>query len=414
MIRIMTSNLPSKFTPYQVFLVIIIPLILFTIVVDFMLLSALSAMLLPALEVTTREFGLLVSAYAFSAGISAFTAAGYADKFDRKQLLLFFYSGFILGVFLSSLANSYTALFLARIITGCFGGVVASICFAIVTDIFAVRQRGRAMGFVQMAFAGGQILGLPAGLYLATHLHWHLSFAAIFFLGLALLFLVYKKMAPVDQHLLEAKATLPLKHVAKALKNWNYLPVFSNNALIVTGDVALMTFGAAFISNNLNIDLEDLPMIYGVAGVTTFIAAPFVGKITDRYGSFKTFIISTLLMLVVVGVFTNLQAPSLWALIGLHTLLFVGINARMITSASLATVIPKKQERGSFMAVDAALQQAAAGVAAVAAGLIVFQSADGVIQRFPLLGGLVMVVMSITIGLMYRIHRIARSAESHN
>lgn len=414
MISTMTNNLPSKFTPYQLFLVIIIPLILFTIVVDFMLLSALSAILLPALEVTTREFGLLVSAYAFSAGISAFAAAGYADKFDRKQLLLFFYSGFILGVFLSSLANSYTALFLARIITGCFGGVVASICFAIVTDIFAVKQRGRAMGFIQMAFAGGQILGLPAGLYLATHLHWHLSFAAIFFLGLTLLFLIYKKMTPVDQHLVDSKGTLPLKHIAKAIKNRNYLHVFSNNALIVTGDVALMTFGSAFISNNLNVALEDLPLIYGVAGLVTFTAAPLVGKVTDHYGPLKIFIASTLLTLITVGVFTHLQETLLLPLIGLHTLLFVGINARMITSASLATVIPKKQERGSFMAVDAALQQAAAGVAAVAAGLIVFQSADGLIQRFSLLGGLVMVVMGITIGLMYRIHLIAKSTESHN
>jgi predicted MFS family arabinose efflux permease len=31
----------------------------------------------------------VVSAYAFSAGLSGFLTAGFADRFDRKKLLLF-------------------------------------------------------------------------------------------------------------------------------------------------------------------------------------------------------------------------------------------------------------------------------------------------------------------------------------
>jgi len=62
-----------------------------------MVLSPLGALIMPALNVTPGQFGLLVSAYAFSAGLSGLLAAGFTDRFDRKRVLLFFYCGFVLG-----------------------------------------------------------------------------------------------------------------------------------------------------------------------------------------------------------------------------------------------------------------------------------------------------------------------------
>ncbi|HRD38850.1 MAG TPA: MFS transporter, partial [Bacteroidia bacterium] len=97
-------------------------------------------------------------------GASGLLAAGFADKFDRKKLLLFFYTGFILGTFLCGIAPNYEFLLIARIVTGLFGGVISSIGFAIITDLFVMQQRGRVMGFVQMSFAGSQVLGIPVGL----------------------------------------------------------------------------------------------------------------------------------------------------------------------------------------------------------------------------------------------------------
>ena len=103
---------------------------------------------------------MVVSAYAFSAGASGLLAAGFADKFDRKKLLLFFYGGFIIGTTFCALAPTYHDLLVARIITGVFGGGLSSISFAIITDLFALEVRGRVMGFVQMAFSVSQVMGM--------------------------------------------------------------------------------------------------------------------------------------------------------------------------------------------------------------------------------------------------------------
>ncbi|MEQ1724150.1 MAG: MFS transporter, partial [Pseudobdellovibrio sp.] len=72
----------------------------FTIILDFMIMSPLGAIMMPALQMSSSQFGLVVSAYAFSAGLSGILAAGFADSFDRKKILLFFYTGFLVGTFL--------------------------------------------------------------------------------------------------------------------------------------------------------------------------------------------------------------------------------------------------------------------------------------------------------------------------
>ena len=81
------------FTRYQVFIISILTILQFTVVLDFMVLSPLGAILLDELHIELSRFGLVVSAYAFSAGISGILAAGFADKFDRKNCYCFSIAG---------------------------------------------------------------------------------------------------------------------------------------------------------------------------------------------------------------------------------------------------------------------------------------------------------------------------------
>src|ERR1700755_2260155 len=140
------------FTGYETFVIAIISILQFTVILDFMVMAPLGAQLIRILKISPSQFGWVVSAYAFSAGISGILAAGFADKFDRKKMLLFFYSGFIVGTVLCGVAPDYHFLLIARMVTGIFGGVLFSVNMAIITDLFPLEKRGRVMGFVQMSF----------------------------------------------------------------------------------------------------------------------------------------------------------------------------------------------------------------------------------------------------------------------
>ena len=92
-----SAPIATKFTPYQKQAVGMLAFLQFAVILDFMLMSPLGAVIMPAMNISPSQFGLVVSAYAFSAGASGLLTAGFADRFDRKKLLLFFYTGFILG-----------------------------------------------------------------------------------------------------------------------------------------------------------------------------------------------------------------------------------------------------------------------------------------------------------------------------
>src|ERR1700690_1096378 len=230
------------FSRYQSFLIALLAFVQFTVILDFMIMSPLGAIMMPALNITPTQFGVAGSAYAFSAGISGILAAGFADRFDRKWLLLFFYVGFTLGTALCAIAPNYHLLLLGRIVTGLFGGVIGSVVLAIVTDLFALQLRGRVMGFVQTAFAASQVLGIPAGLFLSNHWNWHVAFGALVGLSIAGMAAIALVMRPVNAHLLLKQDKNPFQHLIATVTQPRYWLAFAVTTLLATGGYMLMPF----------------------------------------------------------------------------------------------------------------------------------------------------------------------------
>ncbi len=391
----------KTFTSYDIFIIAILAILQFTIVLDFMVLSPLGAQLLVELNITTTQFGWVVSAYAFSAGASGLLAAGFADNFDRKNLLLFFYIGFVVGTFLCGIAPDYNFLLMARIITGIFGGVVGSVSFAIITDLFKLEVRGRVMGFVQMAFAASQVLGLPVGLYLANKWGWHSPFIMIVGLSIIIGVAIVVYMKPINEHLKVKSDRNAFQHLLKTISNKLYLKAFGATILLATGGFMLMPFGSAFGINNLGISMEQLPLLYMITGIFSIGIGPLAGKFSDSIGKFRMFVIGSVISIVMVLIYCNLGVTPLWIVIVINVILFAGIMARIIPSSALLTAIPEPQDRGAFMGINSSIQQISGGVAAAVAGMIVVQTSSGKLENYDILGYVVVGAMLITMVMVY-------------
>lgn len=366
-----------------------------------MLLPAISAMILPALKLSTTEFGYIVSAYSLSAGASALIISPFADRFERKRLLLFLYTGFLIGILLSALAQGFYALLAARVLTGIFGGVIAAICFTMVSEVFSLHQRGRAMGLVQMAFAFSQILGLPAAVFLASRYSWQFSYFIILGIGILALLFSLLILQPLYSHLAQKQSAW--NKIRRSISNKSYWLVYSNNALIVTGDVLFMTFASAFFVGNQEVTEEQLAIIFGASGIATIAFSPLIGRLADKTSHYRVFLGGTLLTILCVGTLSVLNGASLALIVVLNTLLFVGIAARMICSGALGLEMPSTNDRGSFMTFDSALQQILAGISAAAAGWIVIKNEDGLLENYPYLAILVIGVMICSGYMTYKV-----------
>lgn len=364
---------PAPFTAHQKAVVFLLALTQFTVILDFMIMSPLGDMLMKSLHLKPAHFGIAVSAYAFSAGISGILTAGFADRFDRKKLLLFFYTGFILGTVLCGLANSFPLLVAARIITGLFGGVIGSVAMAIITDLFTLQQRGRVMGFVQMGFGASQVLGVPIGLYIANALGWEATFFMVAVLALLVGVGISLRLQPITAHLALQKAESPLAHLAHTVANRSYRIGFAATALLSIGGFMMMPFGSAFAVNNLKITPEQLPLLFLTSGLSSLVVMPLVGRFSDRIDKFTLFVVATCWMMVMTLTYTHLSVTPLWEVLLFNVAFMVGIMSRMIPAGALTSALPDPRDRGAYMSINASLQQVAGGVAAAFAGWIVVQ-----------------------------------------
>src|SRR5678809_754179 len=296
-----TETIETKFTHYQALVIVLIALTQFTVVLDFMVMSPLGDMLMKSMELNTKQFGLAVSVYAFSAGTSGLLTAGFADRFDRKKLLLFFYVGFIVGTLFCGLANSYVLLIAARIITGLFGGVIGSISLAIMADLFSLQQRGRAMGFIQMGFGASQVLGIPISLYIANHWGWQSPFLMIVGLASLIWGVTMLKLRPVTKHLELKTEKTAVKHLWHTLKLRDYRTGFLLTALLSIGGFMMMPWGSAFAVNNLNVSYGQLPLLFMASGIAALIIMPLIGKLSDKIDKAKIFTVAALSMMVILS-----------------------------------------------------------------------------------------------------------------
>jgi predicted MFS family arabinose efflux permease len=400
-----TATDAPTFTSYQKFMIAVLAFLQFTIVLDFMILSPLGAMLMKDLNLPAARFGLVVSAYAFSAGVSGLLAAGFADRFDRKRLLLFFYSGFVLGTLLCGLAPTYEALLFARMITGLFGWVIGSISFAIIADLFPLSTRGRVMGYVQTAFAVSQSMGIPLGLILSNRWGWHAPFLMIVAFSSVAGVIIAVRVRPIVGHLALQREGNPFKKLAGTISRGFYLRAYACTMLLVAGGFMLMPFASAYTVHNMGIDMEQLWKIYMVTGFATIVVGPLLGRLSDSLGKFKIFAAGSLLSMIMVVIYTHLGLTPIGVVMVINVLLMAGVTSRIISASALTSAVPDARDRGAFMAINSSVQQMAGGVASAAAGLVVSQTPAGAIQHYDILGYCVVVAMVLAIVQLYGINR---------
>jgi hypothetical protein len=112
--------------------------------------------------------------------------------------------------------------------------------------------------------------------------------------------------------------------------------------------------------------------------------------------------------MIMVLVYTHLGHTPLPWVIAVNALLFVGVTSRMISASALMSAVPAPASRGAFMAVNASLQQFAGGVAAAVAGLIVVQTPGGALERYDVLGYVVIGAMLVVVVMLRLIDRMVR------
>ncbi len=344
----------------------------FTHILDFMVMMPLAPQLKRIFDMSPPEWGMVVASYTYAALVSVLVSIFFIDKVNRKKLLLFTYAGFVIATFGVGFAESYGMLIGTRILTGIFGGVINAVVLSIVTDLVPFERRGAAMGIIMTGFSAAAALGVPIGNYLGVKFGWHMPFFVTAGVGVVLFFLTMKVVPPIEPKAAKDNSLwAPWKTVGAILGDGNQVKALFYMMVVVIGHFSIVPFLSPYMVSNVGFDEIELSYIYFLGGSLTFITSPLIGKLVDRIGKQKGYVIFLTLSLIPVAFITQLGYVPMWLVLIYTTAFFILVGGRFIPATALIISVSKPEQRGVFMSVRSAVMQFSSGTAAVLAGLMV-------------------------------------------
>lgn len=280
-----------------------------------------------SLNLSQTQLEIFMGSLNLFAAVGAIFASGISDRYGRRGAFLVAAAGFIVGVLIQSMAQSYTILMLGRLFVGLGVGFGLAIDPLYIAEISPPEHRGRLVTWSEIATNIGIVFGFSSGLFfynVEADRAWRLMFSMGLILPCLLIFFVLKIMPESPRYLLsegrnqEAKLVLEkvypagsdidavMKNIKLAIKReiaaekavgWDMIffpsPAFRRMIIVGIGSaVAQQLVGIDAIQYFLDYILEDAGVGQGVGrsfiliglGLLKLLVIFYAGRAFDRNG----------------------------------------------------------------------------------------------------------------------------------
>ncbi len=189
----------------------------------------------------------IATSYLLAAAIFLVPFGRAADIYGRKRIFTYGVVIYTVSSFLSAVSPSILLLLLSRILQGVGGALIFGTCIAILTSVFPVGERGKALGVTVAAVYLGLSLGPVVGGILTQNFGWRSIFLVNVPLGLLLtLFVLWKvkgEWAEAKGERLDASGSIIFAvTLAVIIYGFSLLPALEGILSILGGCIGLILF----------------------------------------------------------------------------------------------------------------------------------------------------------------------------
>lgn len=231
-----------------------------------------------SLDITLATAGQLMTIFSLVYAIFTPILIGITSSIDRRKLMIFSLSLFVIGNILAFILPGYQLFVVARVVMALGAGMVVVTALTIATKIAPEGKQGSSIAIVMMGLSSSLIIGVPIGRIISSLLGWRVIFGVIALLGILAMILIRASIP-----LIQGDKPVPLVQQLALLKKWR-----------ITIGLAITFFW-----------LGGYSMIFGIASL---LGSKFGGFSTDRWGVQKTLLGGMALhivMLILLSLVTN-------------------------------------------------------------------------------------------------------------
>ena len=187
--------------------------------------------------------------------------------------------------------------------------------------------------------------------------------------------------------------------------NKSQLMALALSAFLMLGHFLIIPFINPYLEFNLGFSKSQTPMVYMIGGACTLVTSPLLGRMADRFGKLRIFMISLIASLVPIFLITNMPPIPFVYVLAVFGFWFVFSTGRNIPAQAMISTVVESAQRGQFMSFNSSFQQLFTGIASLISGLIVTEGANGKIGNYDLVGYLSILIVG---GSLYLGIRLAK------
>lgn len=237
--------------------------------------------------------GQLVTVFALAYAAGAPLLAAWTENVPRRRILSLSMAGFAVSNLAASLAGSFPAMLATRVAAALSSSLFLPAALALAARAAPEGRRGRALALVMLGLNLATILGVPAGIQVASAFGWRWIFALVAILSslvaLAVRLLVPDAPPVLGSGFASRLAVLRRPGVARAL-------ALTSATLLAVYSV--YTYLAPLAWNAAGIGSEGLSRLLFFFGASSTLGAWIGGILSDRLGT-KTVLVSAVAVLAV-------------------------------------------------------------------------------------------------------------------
>lgn len=187
----------------------------------------------------------------------------------------------------------------------------------------------------------------------------------------------------------------------------NHLKAFALSSLMMFAGFLVIPYITIYLQSNAAMRPDQIPWVYLCGGLATLASARTLGRLTDLKGKLYMFRRMAWILPLPLMAVTLSEGLPVWGLVLVCAALFSVMSGRMIPGMALVSSAADPRLRGTFMTLNAAMQSAGMGLAAMVGGLIIGRNDQGQLTHYWLaaLLGAVASVCTVWVAGHIRLHQ---------
>lgn len=205
-----------------------------------------------------------------------------SDKFGRVPYIKLGMTLIFLSSILTFFSKNYILFSIFWLLGGIGRGLFLSPAFAIIGDVYSIKERGTAMGILTASIGIGTIIGYILGSILGGIIGWRIVFIIVSilnFLAIIASFFIIETSPKKSQ-----KTVIEIVQSLFGLFKIKTTRLLSIISLLGFSSSVAITFILPFIFERKNLSLTYLTWFFLSYEIFATISTIFIGKISDKYG----------------------------------------------------------------------------------------------------------------------------------